>query len=1086
MNKVIKLIIVVCLIALPIIAFAAPTNVNRLTDHIEPLIRTDYIKAPYFVASSTSATSTFAGKLLLATSTDWSFAGPLQIAGNFASLCNNCTSAGNIVSIANYGGGTTGISSFNARGTIDAPAATQAGDVLLFLGGRGHYGSAWNNGSDAAIQMVASNNYSGVFAGSYITLETADDAEISSRKERVRIAPNGNLGIGTTTPWRTLSVKGSSDLGINAIAGSFTATSTTATSAFPYASTTAISASTLYATTGNIDYIPHVTLNALTYDSLSSGALQAASGDVYIVPALGYSAGGTGLTSLPSYGQLLMGDGAFGYTLVSTSSLAINRPGEKYSVYFNPNDSSTLAGTSTLNIRNERVGVGENNPAGVLTVSASSGTVDPFMVSSNDTTDGDFFTIKNTTGNVGIGTTSPYAKLSVAGQVVADYFTATSTATSTAANGWNITSGCFAVNGTCVGGSGSGVTGGTAGMLAAFTSATALTATGTPTAAAYVATSSTATSYFAGNVGIGTTTPYVAIGNSLAVVGNQYNIGEVDIHYPSTGVTPVTITSSANGGYLTYGHLQWKSPTGAMQGLLGGTDAVGGKWGMFTLYGDSSTGDTRLGEWDVADDSASGDKRKAGITIDKSPSGTGWGFHIFTSSFKYNMFADPNGGSAFGETFANGQTPPENGIIVQTKIGVGTTTPGTILSLGNTGSDTINISTTATSTFGSGIDIRTGCFAVNGTCVGGGSGSGTVNSGTTGQIPYYAANGSTLSATSSLFVSSTGNIGIGTTSPYAKLSVAGEVVADYFTSTSTTATSTFPLFEAGDNNKGLFVMANGRVAISQSNTAAGIQNRFDSTATMPLTVNNGFVVQYSDNNSDWFRVEGGNVSFNVAGGTTLIGNTNDQGARVNVGLRNTTSKGVAVYGVSGVPDYMHMFEASSLTGRGGDLFNVTAGGNVGIGTTTPYVKMTIASSNATTSKPLFLIASSSPSISTTTYMIVDGLGNVGIGTTSPSSTLEVWGSQGCKTVATTTTTTLTSTDCVVYVPSWVTSSFTINLPTVSNLVRTYTVKNRGTGVITLDGASSEPIDGTTTFELAENESVEIISTASTTQGWIIK
>ena len=61
----------------------------------------------------------------------------------------------------------------------------------------------------------------------------------------------------------------------------------------------------------------------------------------------------------------------------------------------------------------------------------------------------------NLTGNLGIGTTSPYAPLSVNGQAVASYFTtSSSTATSTLAYGMNLLGGCFAINGVCITGGG--------------------------------------------------------------------------------------------------------------------------------------------------------------------------------------------------------------------------------------------------------------------------------------------------------------------------------------------------------------------------------------------------------------------------------------------------------------------------------------------------------------------------------------------------------------------------------------------------------------------------------------------------------
>ncbi|MBI2054492.1 MAG: hypothetical protein HYT39_00095, partial [Candidatus Sungbacteria bacterium] len=126
-------------------------------------------------------------------------------------------------------------------------------------------------------------------------------------------------------------------------------------------------------------------------------------------------------------------------------------------------------------------------------------------------------------------------------------------------------------------------------------------------------------------------------------------------------------------------------------------------------------------------------------------------------------------------------------------VGIGTTSPGTLLSLGNTGANTINISATATSTFGSGLNVLTGCLAVNGTCVGG------LPTGTDGQMLSYV--GATLTATSSIFLATSGNIGVGTTSPWGNLSVEMNTTNPSFV-VSNQGSSTPAFFIGGVNQNG--------------------------------------------------------------------------------------------------------------------------------------------------------------------------------------------------------------------------------------------------------------------------------------------
>ncbi|MBI5134105.1 MAG: hypothetical protein HZA81_01845, partial [Candidatus Taylorbacteria bacterium] len=185
-----------------------------------------------------------------------------------------------------------------------------------------------------------------------------------------------------------------------------------------------------------------------------------------------------------------------------------------------------------------------------------------------------------------------------------------------------------------------------------------------------------------------------------------------------------------------------------------------------------------------------------------------------------------------------------------------------------------------------------------------------------------------------LTISSAGNIGIGTTSPYAKLSVVGEVVARNFTATSTTATTTIAGgLDVGngairyDWNTGLTSIDNATIGSLNFETNAGIVNWADMLVTSAASA--GTAQSYSAS---------------VNGNPFLTVYSESDGAG---GLQNS---------------------------------------GVGVGSSTPWAYLSVNPNNIGSTRPSFAIGSS-----TKTDFIVTNAGRVGIGTTSPYANLSIAG-----------------------------------------------------------------------------------------------
>lgn len=112
-----------------------------------------------------------------------------------------------VVRLSNYGSGTNAFQAREAAGSISSPSATTSGATLFSLGALGHDGSAFEAANRAVILFVAAETHSGSAQGARLQFETTANGG-TTRTEKMRIADNGDVGIGTTSPATKLDIDG--------------------------------------------------------------------------------------------------------------------------------------------------------------------------------------------------------------------------------------------------------------------------------------------------------------------------------------------------------------------------------------------------------------------------------------------------------------------------------------------------------------------------------------------------------------------------------------------------------------------------------------------------------------------------------------------------------------------------------------------------------------------------------------------------------------------------------------------------------------------------------------------------------------